>query len=137
MVKGMETDARIIAIRYYGGSERELQGDMAALGSNPAAIIIYLPQLVVLMKPVHSRRPHTWEQLQDTPPDSDAWYVHLMAGDLRLARQVAARQKPRRWLCFQRGARNARPHIIRWERFVSPPQSATNTHRKNKKSWDS
>ena len=77
MVKGMETDARIIAIRYYGGSERELQGDMAALGSNPAAIIIYLPQLVVLMKPVHSRRPHTWEQLQDTPPDSDAWYVQL------------------------------------------------------------
>ena len=116
----METDARLIAIRYYSQSARNLQEDLHTLGNNPEAIIIYLPQLVVLMKPVHSQCPQQWDKLHDTPAGADAWYVHLLAGDLSLARRLAAQQKPRRWLCFQRGARHARPHIIRWERFAAP-----------------
>lgn len=137
MVECMETDARIIAIRYYQGSERALAEDMAALSCNPDAIIIYLPQLVVLMKAVDSRKPEQWERLCESPPEADAWYVHLMAGDLKLARDTAKLQKSRPWLCFQRGMRNTRPHIIRWERFVAPPHHRNIQHRKNKNTWDS
>lgn len=134
----METDARIIAIRYYQGSDRELAADMTALSSNPDAIIIYLPQLVVLAKPVSTRHPQQWDNLHESPPGADAWYVHLMAGDMQQARETARRLPPRPWICFQRGARNTRPHIIRWERFTTPPHPTNNRkHRKNDHSWDS
>lgn len=120
MVACMETDARIIAIRYYKGSERELTKDMAALGSTPDAVIIYMPQLVVLMKQVDSHTPEEWENLQKNPAQADAWYIHLMAGDLKLARETARLLPARPWLCFLRGMRNNRPHIISWQRFISP-----------------
>ncbi len=133
----METDARLIAIRYYRGSEREFAADLTALSANPDAIIIYLPQLVLLMKPADSRHPQQWDTLHHTPHGADAWYVHLLVGNMQQARQVAQRLTPRPWICFQRGARNTRPHIIRWERFTAPPCRINRQHRKNDNSWDS
>lgn len=125
----MDTDARLIAIRYYGQSNRCLQRDMATLGTNPNAVIIYLPQLVVLMKPADSRTPHTWDRLQETPRHADAWYVHLLVGNMQLARQLAKLPQARPWLCFHRGTRNARPHIIRWKRFASPSSTQPPTQK--------
>ena len=128
----METDARIIAIRYYRGSEREFAADMTALSANPDAIIIYLPHLVVLAKPANRLHPQQWDHLHESPPGADAWYVHLLVGDVRQAREAARRLKPRTWICFQRGMRSSRPHAIRWDRFTALPPHSKLQHRKNK-----
>ncbi len=132
----MDTDARIIAIRYYGGSERRMGEDLAALSDNPEAVIIYMPQLVVLMKPADSKAPGEWERLRETPAGADAWYIHLLAGNLELARKLAQQQQARPWLCFLRGQRNARPHIMNWQRFTTPRPTYNKTHRKNNSPWD-
>jgi len=119
MVSCVNTDARDIARAYYAGSERCLQKDMAALTSHPGGVVVFLPQLVVLMKPVASSRPETWESLETRSAEEDGWYIHLLTGDLALARRLARLLPVRRWLCFHRGQRHSRPHIRCWERILS------------------
>lgn len=48
----------------------------------------------------------------------DAWYVHLLVGNVALARRLAATLPPLEWLCFQRGRRSNQPHIYRWEQLL-------------------
>ncbi len=115
----MSTDARCTARQYYEGSGRSLGADMKALAENPQGVVVFLPRLVVLMKPVESSCPQDWLALADSPSRADAWYVHLLVGDLAWARQVGRGLPVHRWLCFQRGARNATPHRRSWARFVS------------------
>ena len=43
---------------------------------------------------------------------TDAWYIHLLAGDLKLARRLAADIAPLEWFCFHRGRRDGRPHLL-------------------------
>ncbi len=118
----MSTDARSTARRYYEGSGRSLGADVAALAANPQGVIVWHPQLVALMKPVEAACPQDWEQLACPVPGADAWYVHLLVGDLALARALGAGLPALRWLCFQRGARSSTLHRWSWERFV--PTSA-------------
>lgn len=112
----MSTDAREIARRYYEASGRSLETDLATLSVNPEGVVVFLPQLVVLMKPVVSIRPNDWVQLGDIPLSADGWYVHLLVGDLSLARRLAWLLPGRRWLCFHRGTRNASCHRLCWNR---------------------
>lgn len=118
MVLGMDTDARETARRYYSRSCRSCEADLAALLSNPAAFVCWAPRLVVLAKPVLLRRPAEWERLEHSPAAADAWYVHLLAGDVSRARRLACDLPPLRWLCFQRGSRNERLHAFRWRRIL-------------------
>lgn len=113
----MSTDARILARRYYEAAGRDLAADLAALSANPEGVVVFLPQLVALMKPAKAHFPEEWGKLGETPAGADGWYVHLLAGDLALARRLAWLLAGRRWLCFQRGLRNAAPHRLPWQRI--------------------
>ncbi len=95
---------------------------MEALAANPRGVVIFLPRLVVLMKPVEHARPQDWLNLALSPAGADAWYVHLLVGDLAWARQLGCGLPAFRWLCFQRGTRSAILHRWRWERFVPSAQ---------------
>ncbi len=127
----MSSDARSTARHYYAGSGFSLAADMAALAANPQGIVIFLPQLVVLAKPVEHDHPEQWVDLGTSPQGADAWYVHLLAGELAQARQIARRLPAYPWLCFQRGARSAAIHRRSWARFVNrlhpQPQIERNT----------
>ncbi len=114
----MSTDARSTARRYYEGSGRSLVADAAALAGNPQGVVILLPRLVVLMKPVEHAHPEQWLQLESSPPGADAWYVHLLAGDFSLACQLGRQLPVYHWLCFQRGARSGRWHRCNWARLL-------------------
>lgn len=114
----MSTDSRSEACRYYHESDRNLEADVQALISNPRGILVFTPKLVVLMKPVLLQEEHLWGELADNPPKADAWYVHLMVGNVAMALQMASALPPLEWLCFQRGHRNNRPHIYHWEHLL-------------------
>ncbi len=115
----MSTDARSMACRYYAGSGRNLGDDMAALAANPQGVVVFLPRLVALMKPVEHARPESWLALGSSPHGADAWYVHLLAGELAWALQLGRSLPAYPWLCFQRGARSTALHRWRWSRVVS------------------
>ena len=119
MLGGMNSDARIVALRYYHGSERNLQADIEALAANPQGVVVWLPRLVVLMKAADSKKPQQWGNLAESPANADGWYVHLLVGDMSLARRLAQEVPPHHWACFQRGMRSAAPHRLRWKRVVS------------------
>ncbi len=120
MVALMDNDARTTARRYYAACGRSLRNDLAALAGNRGAAVVWTPQLVALLLPVDSARAETWEELPDSPEGADAWYVHLLAGDLALARRMASALAPLPRLCFRRGLRNPVPHIYLWRQFVQP-----------------
>ncbi len=113
----MNTDARAQAAAYYQAAGRNMEHDIAALLQHPQGVVLLMPQLVVLMKPVQSSAPELWEQLEQEPAGADAWYVHLLAGDLQLARRLAAALPPLHWLCFRRGRRSTTPHRLPWAVF--------------------
>ncbi len=114
----MSPDARDRARCYYDGSGRSLAADLAALADNPLGVVVFMPRLVALLKPVCHESPQEWEQLRYSPAGADAWYVHLLVGELGLARRLGAGLARYPWLCFQRGARNACLHRWHWKRVV-------------------
>ena len=95
-----------------------MKTDLAVLAAHPQGIVLLMPRLVVLMKPVCSNAPEQWTELALISPAADAWYIHLLVGDLRLARRMAATLPPLRWLCFQRGLRAPTPHRHPWQAFL-------------------
>ena len=125
----MNTDARLLALRYYRHSGRKLPEDVEALSANPQGVVVWLPRLVVLMKAADSRQPERWQELAENPLLADGWYIHLLVGELPLARRLACEVPPRTWACFQRGLRSAAPHRLRWNRLLSrSPLCAKQTH---------
>lgn len=92
--------------------------ELAALRRNPRAVLLLMPELTALLKPVRRDRPAEWEQLAHSPADADAWYVHLLVGDLALARRLAACLPLLPWFCFQRGLRSPQPHLIPTPRLL-------------------
>ena len=115
-----QPDARTTTRSYYTNSTRNLGQDLRALGANHRAIVIYLPNLVALLKPVNSSDSvEQWQQLKHSPADADAWYAHLLVGDMELARCIGHELEPLRYLCFQRGERSERTHRIKWQRFLN------------------
>ena len=114
----MNTDARTRAWEYYQAAGRNMDADLAALAEHPQGVVLFMPQLVVLMKPVCSRQVDQWTNLPLVFPQADAWYVHLLVGDLRMARRMATSLPPLRWLCFQRGRRSGAPHRLPWHAFI-------------------
>lgn len=117
MLSGMNTDARITALYYYARSGRDAAADVAALMQNPQGVFVFTPELVVLMKPADSSKPADWGKLEQSPADADGWYVHLLCGKLPLARKLAWLLPAYRWVCFQRGSRNAVAHRRSWARM--------------------
>ena len=118
----MNTDARAQAAAYYQAAGRNMEHDIAALLQHPQGVVLLMPQLVVLMKPTLSHEPALWPQLELVHPCPDSWYVHLLVGDLQLARRLAGALPPQRWLCFQRGRRSPQPHRLAWSVFCHSHQ---------------
>lgn len=118
----MSTDAVKAATRYYDASGRNVSADASALASNPQGVVLICPELVVLMKPVESSKPQEWEKLAMPVISPDAWYVHLLVGNLALARQLAWLLPAYPWVCFQRGARSTAVHRLPWARMLAQIQ---------------
>ncbi len=118
MVVFMSKDARCRARLYYRHHGRDLDADLAALMCNPRAVVVCLPQLVVMMMPVAASRLQDGLDLAVSPHDADAWYVHLLVGDFRCACDLARGLEPLPLLCFQRGNRSADFHVCPWSRFI-------------------
>lgn len=118
MVGCMRADARKEAKLYYRGSGRQLIADVSSITDNPHGVLVFTPELVVLMKPVVLREELLWSELSDDPAEADAWYVHLLVGNVTLARQLASGLPPLEWLCFQRGRRNRLPHVYHWSNLL-------------------
>lgn len=116
----MNRDARALALRYYRGSDRDPAADAEALIAHPHGWLLWTAELAVLMKRVRSDRPETWETLDHVEEAPDAWYIHLLAGDIAQARRMAADLPPMRYCCFRRGLRNRRPHRLPWRRLCLP-----------------
>lgn len=116
----MSTDARQTARQYYAAHGRDMGSDIAALLANPQGVVLLSPRLVALLKPVCTRSPEQWTNLEQSPCGADGWYVHLLCGDLALARRLACTLPPLRLLVFQRGGRGERWHSCRWQRVLSP-----------------
>ena len=135
-------DARLLAQSYYEGSGRRFEDDLIALALSPAGVAVCTPRLVALMKAVRSDSdPLLW---MDGPEDEtpDAWYIHLLAGDLDLAFAWARGLPPLRYFCFQRGLRSERYHILPWGRLPSPATgihsgAGDNNTNTNHQTWDS
>lgn len=115
----MSTDAVTAAKKYYAAAGRDWVAEVSTLAENPCGVVLICPALVVLMKPVDSTRPQDWETLGKSPAGADAWYVHLLAGDVAMARQLAWLLPAYPWVCFQRGQRSARPHRRPWARLLA------------------
>lgn len=115
----MNTDAKTTARRYYTLAGRDLGADLCALCTNPHGVVVWTPQLVVLMKPANSQQPHTWAELAEKTAGADAWYVHLLVGNLALAMRLAHTVPAYPKLCFQRGLRSSAPHCCSWARILS------------------
>lgn len=115
----MTADARVQAWEYYRAAGRSMEADLAALAEHPQGVVLLMPQLVALMKPVLRRRPELWPELARVDAGADAWYIHLLVGDLALARRLATALPPRRWLCYQRGLRSNAPHCLPWHAFLN------------------
>ena len=113
----MSSDARMKALRYYSHAGRNMADEVITLLQNPQGVFLFTPDLVVMMKPADSAAPHKWEDLAESPSGADAWYIHLLAGDLRLARKLATILPDYEWCCFQRGMRSPAPHRCRWDRM--------------------
>ncbi len=122
----MNTDATTTAQQYYAWAGRDFAADAYSLALNPQGVMVYTPQLVVMMKPVDSRQPQEWAELAHSPQQPDAWYVHLLVGDMKTARQMAHLVAAYRWVCFQRGRRNTRLHCLSWARILSPHKNTNN-----------
>ena len=118
MLCGMSADARIQARDYYLAAGRDMEEDLAALAAHPQGVLLFTPHLVAMLKPVCSKSVEHWPQLQHIFPQADGWYIHLLVGNLRMARHMAAALPPLQWLCFQRGLRNTTPHRLPWHAFI-------------------
>ncbi|MBE6436300.1 MAG: hypothetical protein IJ993_00440 [Akkermansia sp.] len=115
----MNTDAETTARYYYTLAGRDLGADLCSLSTNPHGVVVWSPQLVVLMKPAMSQHPHTWAELAESPAGADAWYVHLLVGNLALAMRLAHTVPVYPKLCFQRGLRGSAPHCCSWARILA------------------
>lgn len=124
----MSKDARINARSYYQSYGRDVGRDFWCLSQDERALVVWLPRLVALMKPVCSSTIHQGVDLECSEPCADAWYVHLLVGDFAFACELAQGLEPLPLLCFQRGSRSARFHVCDWLRFINQtPNTKYNT----------
>lgn len=114
----MSKDARLRTRLYYQRHGRDLTADCADLMRNPRAAFMWTPSLVAMLKPISSTNLEAAFDLATSPPDADAWYVHLVVGDFACARRLAPQLEPLPLLCFQRGSRGAGFHIYNWARAI-------------------
>lgn len=118
MLRFMSTDARVIARQYYATYGRNMCSDISALQANPQGVVLFTPFVVAMLKPIRTDEDLLWMDLAQSPPNPDGWYVHLLCGDLSLARLLAYRLRPLRWLIYQRGVRGTGWRRCLWKSLL-------------------
>jgi len=114
----MNKDARYHSNKYYQRQGSSLEADFKAISKNPRGVIIWTRALVVIMKPDYLADKSRWHDLAYSPRDADAWYIHLLTGNIALARALIPMLDALPWFCFQRGLRNNKIHRFSWERII-------------------
>lgn len=114
----METrDARQKAKHYYAFSVRSLEADLSELIASERGVFVYTPRLTVLMKAVDLADEESITNLRKHNRLINAWYVHFFGGDLSLGFNWARTLTPLPYLCFQRGVRSPKLHLLPWSRL--------------------
>lgn len=123
-------DARHHAIQYYDTSIRTLEADLSELIASARGVFVFTPQLTVLMKAIDLTDEESITNLRKHNRRINAWYVHFLSGDLSLAFEWARSLPPLPYLCFQRGIRSPKLHLLPWSRLPF----ATDNNKASKKS---
>lgn len=110
-------DAQRKAILYYGDSARSLEADLAELIASERGVFVFTPRLTVLMKAVDLADEESIFNLRKHTNVINSWYVHYLGGDLSLAFNWAKTLTPLPYLCFQRGTRSPKLHLLQWSRL--------------------
>lgn len=119
----MNANAKRLAKHYYAPTTRSESQDILKICQNPRGVVFVSRAIFALLRPVRSDMPQSWDrQLYEDDSTADAWYIHLLTGDLKQALRLATQVlSPLPYIVFFRGKRSAKPHRIRWatfERFV-------------------
>lgn len=81
------------------------------------SVFIWTPELVLIAKPVDTRFDYkAWSKEIFLEPD--AWYVHLLCGNLKLAIQMMQHVNPLPYVVFQRGMRSNKIHKLDWNNLI-------------------
>lgn len=105
-------DAREKMRKYYAPSFRSLVDDISDLVMNKQGVVVWTENCCLLARMVNSKDKDSWEYLWEETEDPDAWYVHLMAGDVKTAMELAKKARPLPFVVFQRGLRDERVHKL-------------------------
>lgn len=119
MIAEQGADARKTARDYYRGSGRNVKDDIAA--HLLKGVVVWTPGLAAMARPVRLE----WGDRRVANPfydergaEYDAWFVHLLCGDLRLASGLAGDMLRFPHIVFQRGLRGSRLRVVEPERFL-------------------
>ena len=96
----------------------ELKEPVSVTEGNRSLIALPYDGLKITCTSADDRGIHTQHLSLDIPA-ADAWYVHLLTGDLQLALQLGSTLPSLPLLCFQRGRRSARLHRHSWRRVLN------------------
>lgn len=111
-------DAREEVRLYYKNSFRILSDDVIDLVMNRQGVVVWTENCCLLARMVNSKDKDSWECLWEETEDPDAWYVHLMAGDVKVAMELAKKASPLPFVVFQRGLRDERVHKLSMEKLL-------------------
>lgn len=113
-------DAREEVKKYYGESYRSLSDDVYYLIINRQGVVIWTERCCVLARMVDSTKGiEAWEDCLWKPESNpDAWYIHMMAGDVNEAIELAMKEQPLPYVVFQRGLRDERIHKLSMSKLL-------------------
>lgn len=113
-------DAREEVREYYRESERYMHDDIEDLIINKQGAVVWTKNCCILARMVNTNDPvDEWSyRLWEVVDNPDAWYVHVMAGDIKTAMELAKKAQPLPYVVFQRGLRNDKVHKIPMDKLL-------------------
>lgn len=114
-------DAKSEFIDYYDNSWRSMTDDFEMLIADKNGGFVHMsPEVCIFAKGVDSTMDYRWPELDIEYDNVDAYYIHLMAGSVEAAKELARRMPLKKYIVFHRGHRdeNDRPHKISMVKFI-------------------
>lgn len=107
-------DAREEVKKYYRESDRFMHDEIEELFINRQGVVVWTENCCILARMVDTSEPvDAWSyRLWEVVDNPDAWYIHVMAGDIKTAIELAKKVNPLPYVVFQRGLRNDKVHRI-------------------------
>lgn len=113
-------DAREEVREYYRDSDRYMHDDIEDLIINKQGAVVWTKNCCILARMVNTSDPvDAWSyRLWEVVDNPDAWYVHVMAGDIKTAMELAKKAQRLPYVVFQRGLRNDKVHKIPMDKLL-------------------